>query len=275
MPARAYTLQYRDNAGAVAIRWPRNTITIAFCPPRCNRHRQILKVAAMSWARPAARCNTGPGPVKFALSKPRLLRNRSVRRIWRRDQPDHDRGGECSALFGTSESPGRTRVFFAPNGAIAEADIALNPTQLFSTDGTFGTYDLEATLTHEIGHLLGLEHSAVLGATMQPRQAKNGIYGLPALTGRTLAEDDRAGARALYNSRKGHGSISGKLMSDGSLTPIFVAGFWGARCCGKYHHGKSGRRQYQSQHRRVSRRRIDAGNLSGRAAKSWRADFCC
>jgi hypothetical protein len=100
-----------------------------------------------------------------------------------------------------------------------EADIALNPIQLFSTDGTFGTYDLESTFTHEVGHLLGLEHSAIIGATMQPRQAKNGVYGLPAFTQRTLSEDDEAGARALYGSLNaslnGLGSISGRLIANG------------------------------------------------------------
>lgn len=122
---------------------------------------------------------------------------------------------ENAAAFGTSESPGRTRVFYDSGGAIVEADIALNPTQIFSTDGTFGTYDLESTFAHEVGHLLGLEHSAIIGATMQPRQAKNGVYGLPAFTQRTLSDDDATGARVLYGSRAGTGSLSGRLIGDG------------------------------------------------------------
>jgi hypothetical protein len=212
VPARAYTLQYLDSAGAVAIRWPRNTITVALSTSLQSPPTNIKSGSdVLGAARRALQHWSHAGEIRFVETSSAA---QSV------SPPNNGDGislitiaAENAPLFGTSESPGRTRVFFAPNGAIAEADIALNPTQLFSTDGTFGTYDLEATLTHEIGHLLGLEHSAVLGATMQPRQAKNGLYGLPALTGRTLAEDDRAGARALYNSRKGTGSISGKLVS--------------------------------------------------------------
>ncbi len=131
---------------------------------------------------------------------------------------------ENAAAFGSSENPGRTRLFYDSGGAIIEGDIALNPAVEFSTDGTSGTYDLESTFTHEIGHLIGLEHSAILGATMQPRQAMNGLYNLPAITQRTLSEDDIAGARALYGSRAGTGSIIGKLVARsfaGQSRPIF------------------------------------------------------
>jgi hypothetical protein len=212
LPARGYTLQYRDNAGAVPIRWNRKSIPIAFSsslqspPTNIKSGSDVLGAAHRALQHWASAAN-----VQFIETRS------EAQAISSQNNGDGvsliSVAAENAALFGTSEAPGRTRVFFAPNGAIAEADIAINPTQLFSTDGTFGTYDLEATLTHEIGHLLGLEHSAVLGATMQPRQAKNGVYGLPALTGRTLAEDDRAGARALYDSHKGTGAISGKLVA--------------------------------------------------------------
>src|ERR1041385_7723452 len=140
--------------------------------------------------------------------------------------------------FNSDSTTARTRVFFNPEtGAIAEADISINPqpraedgTQLqFSTDGTPGTYDLEATFTHEIGHLLGLDHSAVLSSTMQSRQAYNGTFGLPALTERTLSEDDRQKVQSLYGRKQRLGRIEGRLSDNrvpGTLTALNGVNVW-------------------------------------------------
>lgn len=141
------------------------------------------------------------------------------------------------AIFGDESSPARTRVFYdADTGEINEADIVINPYPYsatgapleFSTDGTPGTYDLQSTLTHEIGHLLGLNHSSVIGATMNATQAPNGIFGLPAISERTLSESDRAAVKSIYGSRIDTGSIEGRILNNqqGNLVPAARAHVW-------------------------------------------------
>ena len=144
---------------------------------------------------------------------------------------------ENLAVFNEGNNTARTRVFYDPdNGAISEADIVLNPYPLspdgtpleFSTDGTPGTYDLESTLAHEIGHLLGLGHSSVIGSTMQASQGLNGTYGLAATTERSLSEVDLVAIRNVYGPCDKQGSLAGRILNsnDGRLLPINEAHVW-------------------------------------------------
>jgi hypothetical protein len=144
--------------------------------------------------------------------------------------------GENLALFSERNTTARTRVFYDPDtGDISEADIVINPfpyspeaSLQFSTDSTPGTYDLESTLAHELGHFLGLGHSHVIGATMQATQALNGTYGLPAITERTLSDADQAAARSLYETPDKVGSIEGRIQNsiDGNLVPVASGHVW-------------------------------------------------
>ena len=222
-PVRAYTLQYRDATGLVARRWLSKPIIIAFStslsapPPNIKAGSDLIGAARRAlqhWASVA--------DIQF------LETTSTTQTISPSNAGDRINlitvAADNTSAFGSSENPGRTRLFYDSGGAIVEADIALNPAVEFSSDGTPATYDLESAFTHEIGHLIGLEHSAILGATMQPRQALNGLYDLPAITQRSLSEDDIAGARALYGSRAGTGSILGRLIARsfaGQSRPIF------------------------------------------------------
>ena len=201
--ARGYQPQFADANQKIKLRWKSNVIKIAL---------------SESLRQPAANIKPGSdvgGAAQRALATWETAANIKFNVVWSNklslspsDNPD---GASLITVAATAENvvpfqgansdlPGRTRTFFTARGVITEADIVLNPYQQFSTDGTFGTYDLQAALTHEIGHLLGLDHAAIRSAAMYSQQAKNGTFSLPAVTARSLAEDDRAGVRALYGA---------------------------------------------------------------------------
>ncbi|HEX8068343.1 MAG TPA: DUF4214 domain-containing protein [Pyrinomonadaceae bacterium] len=236
-PARPYTYQYTD--GGAALRWPSNTITVAF---------------STSLSNPGASIKAGTdvvGTVRRALQRWALTANVNFVETQSGLQSVSPSGGGDGVTlitiadtpenraFVTGDRPGRTRVFFNPaTGTISEADLVINPTLAgtfggpgFSTDATAGTYDLEATFTHELGHLLGLDHSGVVGATMQPRQGRNFLS--PALTMRTLSDDDRAAVSDRYGQRTPQtvGTLRGQV-NYGAGAHVFAENIFSGRLFG-------------------------------------------
>jgi hypothetical protein len=233
-PARAYTLQYTSQAATTQIHWPSTTITVAlstsFNSPPSFVHATAAQ-ATLAARRALAHWSQAANIQFNVTSSPNQdVGTDGVSLITIADTP-----ANRTFFGGQGQRPGKANVIFDSNGNITEADVAINPLStridpntgqevgsFFSTDGTTGSYDLESTLTHEIGHLLGLEHSGVVGATMQPRQGTNGTYNLPNFTTRSLSTDDVAGVRAIYGPHGGLGSIAGTVTYS-SGAPAFGA----------------------------------------------------
>lgn len=217
----AYTPQYADEAQTTTLRWRNKTISVAISNSITKPNANIKSDAEISEAvRKSFEAWENIADIKFDL-KPSDRQNIS---------PAGKSGDGVSLitiaqtaenllLFNgdNSDVAAYTRVFFNRRGNIAEADIILNPYAQFSTDGTIGTFDLQATLTHEIGHLLGLDHSSVSGSTMFEHQGKNGVYSLPNLSYQTLSDDDITGIRSLYGAETGNENCCGLLQGKISV----------------------------------------------------------
>ena len=148
------------------------------------------------------------------------------------------RGADSAGAIGSGDNINRIKVNLTPaqyqtaagsalgltltnynlvTGAILDADIIFDPTLPYSTDTTTPatSYDLQSVATHEIGHMLGLDHSTILSATMFPRVSAG--VNAP----RVLSSDDIAGVSSIYPTSAflTRGSISGtvRLTSNASV----------------------------------------------------------
>jgi len=127
-------------------------------------------------------------------------------------------------------------------GQILDADILVRPGDSNSTFATPAalpsypnSYDLESILTHELGHVLGFDHSAVWSAMMFPFAPPpgqiTGVRPTPQSPDAPLSDDDRTGLRELYpdsNDVVHVGSIHGRILRASPLElPVSPPGVTG------------------------------------------------
>jgi Matrixin len=135
------------------------------------------------------------------------------------DRPDLDRVLGATSL-----------LIDASNGSLVEADVFFNTRFTWSVapQGESGRVDVESVVVHELGHFVGLGHSAIgeteplasggrrvlgSGAVMFPIALTPG-----ATADRVLQDDDEAGVQDLYApdaANRTSGSVTGRVTKNG------------------------------------------------------------
>lgn len=107
-----------------------------------------------------------------------------------------------------------TPIWFFSNGRISDADILFNGANFeFTTSGEEGKFDVQDVATHELGHLLGLDHSGWAGASMYPYVDES------VTLHRSLSLDEVGGLRHAYPSAS-FGKITGSVSREQGGGPV-------------------------------------------------------
>ncbi len=139
--------------------------------------------------------------------------NQNIVRFTPADEWLHGRGviGLTTVTFCTERSG-----FICPYvGRVLDTDMELNEEFYFTVQDLpqYTYFDIQNTITHEAGHVLGLDHTPVQEATMYVSAPEGEI------TKRTLAQDDIDGLCALYPiGEKSPGTIEYRMYEGDDCT---------------------------------------------------------
>lgn len=211
-PTQAAAYAVRTTDSGIPVRWSARTIPLRI-DPSCSGAAELREVReALVMATEAWRGLPGVPDLVVADGAPGPLGVRA----------DMVASNGIYVAHEWPYEPGRLAVtlatYSASTGAMVDADIVINGHELFALldegeDEHTNRYDLASVLTHELGHVLGLEESDVKQATMWPKIGKDQTFQ------RTLETDDEEGIIAVY-----HGAILTGSADAGGCGGANVAG---------------------------------------------------
>jgi hypothetical protein len=221
-PASAYLhLSVTVFGGVKAIKWARSPVrwlSSSTAAPGVTpaQFQQAVTAAFATWeAVPSASISFESGGVTGA-------------------SPSND--GDGLSVLGFEAHPELDRTLAATgftidiiSGAIVESDVFFNTAFEWSTSGSANAFDLQSVATHEIGHFIGLGHSALGETEMQANGSRRVLaassvmfpiaFGRGVTADRELQPDDIAAVSTLYpagDTEQNTGSIQGRVRIGGS-----------------------------------------------------------
>jgi MYXO-CTERM domain-containing protein len=164
-----------------------------------------LARAFATWTTNTPGCTVGITPIELAPIDDAKIADYAV------GQRGHNVIGVVDGAWphpGTEMLSLATLTFDANTGEIFDADLEIRNDIPwgFATSGVtppMDRYDLDAVLTHETGHFLGLSHSGV------PEAVMFASYSIGSTTQRVLSRDDADGICAIYPNRQTRNIESG------------------------------------------------------------------
>jgi hypothetical protein len=113
-----------------------------------------------------------------------------------------------SSVLAVTES-----IYNEATGRIIESDIILKDSILFSNNPFSSPY-VGDVLAHEMGHLVGLDHSSLPFSSMFYKLTRGQ---------NTVSNDDLLGKETIYSNFRHSGSVSGRVAGGASATGVFGA----------------------------------------------------
>jgi hypothetical protein len=138
-----------------------------------DRLRAVLHDAAAAWSAASAACNNPYIAVTSSTSLGRGIAFDDVNLvIWRLPGFCDDATNPDAEICLTPSLTALTTLFYYDNpgdprdGEIVQADIEVNATvRHYSVTGELGSMDIQEIMTHEFGHVLGLDHTCTTADT--------------------------------------------------------------------------------------------------------------